>query len=72
MSWVFFEEVLAALGHKLNYDAIVNYAGNSFCEKAWEMITENNPLSTSKNDGKGGSHGLAEMLNSGKIQIKGV
>ena len=26
------------------YDAIVNYAGNGFVEKSWEMITENNPF----------------------------
>lgn len=32
------------LGHKLNYDAVVNYAGNAFCEKSWEMITESNPF----------------------------
>ena len=33
MSYIFFEDVLAELGHKLSYDAIVNYAGNSFCKK---------------------------------------
>lgn len=44
MSYVFFEDVLMELGHKLNYDAVVNYAGNSFCEKSWEMITESNPF----------------------------
>lgn len=44
MSYVFFEQVLAELGHKLTYDAIVNYAGNSFCEKSWEMITRTNPM----------------------------
>ena len=32
MSMVFFEDVLSELGKKLNYDAVVNYAGNSFCE----------------------------------------
>lgn len=45
MSYLFFEQVLAELGHKLNYDAIVNYAGNSFCEKSWEMISKANPMS---------------------------
>ena len=44
MSYIFFEDVLEQFGHKLTYDAITNYAGNSFCEKSWEMITENNPF----------------------------
>ena len=29
MSYLFFKDVLAELGHKLNYDAVVNYASNS-------------------------------------------
>lgn len=44
MSYVFFEDVLEELGHKLTYDAVVNYAGNSFCEKSWDIISEHNPL----------------------------
>lgn len=44
MSYIFFEDVLEQLGHKLSYDAIVNYAGNSFVEKSWDMITESNPM----------------------------
>lgn len=44
MSYLFFEDVIEELGHKLMYDAIVNYAGNSFCEKSWDMIVENNPF----------------------------
>lgn len=44
MSYVFFNKVLGALGHKLVYDAVVNYAGNSFCEKSWEMIMDHYPL----------------------------
>ena len=44
MSYVFFSDVLEELGHKLSYDAIVNYAGNSFCEKSWDMIMESNPM----------------------------
>ena len=34
MSYVFFSDVLEELGHKLNYDAVVNYAGNSFVKRA--------------------------------------
>jgi len=44
MSYIFFEDVLEELGHKLQYDAIVNYAGNSFCEKSGEMIRQYNPF----------------------------
>ena len=49
MSYVFFEDVLEELGHKLTYDAIVNYAGNGFVEKSWDMIVENNPMNLSAN-----------------------
>lgn len=44
MSYVFFNNVLEELGHKLSYDAIVNYAGNSFCDKSWDMIMDANPM----------------------------
>ena len=44
MSYVFFSDVLEELGHKLSYDAIVNYAGNSFVEKSWDMIMDSNPF----------------------------
>jgi hypothetical protein len=44
MSYLFFEEILEELGRKLNYDAVVNYAGNSFCEKSWDMIVDSNPM----------------------------
>ena len=50
MSYVFFDNVLTELGHRLNYDAIVNYAGNSFVEKSWDMIMDSNPMSMG--DGK--------------------
>lgn len=52
MSFLFFEDVIEELGHKLVYDAVVNYAGNSFCEKAWDMISERNPF----NIGEGGQN----------------
>ena len=44
MSYIFFEDVLSELGHKLSYEAIVNYAGNSFVEKSWDMIMDSNPM----------------------------
>lgn len=51
MSLIFFESVLEELGKKLNYDAIVNYAGNSFCEKSWDMIQEAYPMGGGKKSG---------------------
>ena len=50
MSYIFFNDVLEELGHKLSYDAVVNYAGNSFVEKSWDMIMEANPMNIG--DGK--------------------
>ena len=44
MSFIFFEDILEQLGRRITYEGIVNYAGNSFCEKSWEMIMENNPI----------------------------
>ena len=44
MSYIFFEDVLTELGHKLSYDAVVNYAGNSFCKDSWDMIIDANPM----------------------------
>lgn len=55
MSYVFFEDVLEELGHKLSYDAVVNYAGNSFCEKSWEMIQDTNPMMIGDKDHMSGS-----------------
>ena len=49
MSYLFFQDVLEELGHKLSYEAVVNYAGNSFVEKSWDMIQDANPFNV---DGK--------------------
>lgn len=72
MSYVFFEDVLEELGHKLTYDAVVNYAGNSFCEKSWDIISEHNPLLISA-DGKANTktmNALASFFNSADIKKK--
>lgn len=69
MSYIFFEDVLEELGHKLTYDAVVNYAGNSFCEKSWDMIKENNPFNTDEAGNKNnGLAGIAALV--GKADIK--
>lgn len=72
MSYVFFEDILTELGYRLTYDAIVNYAGNSFCEKSWDMILENNPFNINE---KGGTNNralsaLADFFGSADVQIK--
>lgn len=59
MSIPFFNNVLGALGKRVNYDAIVNYAGNSFAKDSWEMIKEANPLTKPRKVSKG----FMEMLN---------
>jgi hypothetical protein len=73
MSFVFFEDVLAELGYKLHYDAVVNYAGNGFCEKSWDMIKESNPFNLNTDRGKetGVLPGLANFFASGDIQVIG-
>lgn len=44
MSIPFFNDVLAALGRRLNYESVSNLYGNSFCKDAGKYITEANPL----------------------------
>ena len=67
MSFLFFEDILEHLGKKLTYDAVVNYAGNSFCEKSWEMITEHNPMAAAQSASKGKK--LLEGLSISNIKI---
>lgn len=51
MSIPFFNNVLATLGKRVNYDAVVNYAGNSFAKDSWKLIQEANPMVTQKKIG---------------------
>lgn len=39
MRYPFFNQCLIELGLKLNYAAVVNYAGNAFAEKSWEFFS---------------------------------
>ena len=57
MSFIFFEDVLAELNCKLTYDAIANYAGNSFMEKSWDLITEHHPFFRNKLGGSSDDKG---------------
>ena len=61
MSIVFFDDVLDALGRRVNYEAIVNYAGNAFCEKSWELIQQSNPFQMAS-DKKSGHGSIAGKL----------
>lgn len=69
MSYIFFEDVLSELGHKLTYDAVINYAGNSFVKDSWDMIMDSNPMA-------GGEHGgrkkqqMASFLGNARIATK--
>lgn len=65
MSLLFYESVLETLGRKLNYDAVVNYAGNSFCDKSWNMIQEAYPLT--KNKGVFGNENALAFLESATV-----
>ena len=69
MSYVFFEDVLEELGHKLTYDAIVNYAGNSFCEKSWEMISEHNPMALNETKEEKALQGIAKLFGGADVKI---
>lgn len=59
-----FQKVLGQLGRKLNYEAVVNYAGNSFVQKSWEMIEQANPLrsSSEKNSSSSAMQNLVALL----------
>ncbi|MDO4549385.1 MAG: hypothetical protein Q4D04_14945 [Clostridia bacterium] len=72
MSYVFFEDVLTELGYKLNFEAIANYAGNSFCEKSWDMIATSNPfnLQPVKSGGQA-MRNIAGFFGKSKITILG-
>lgn len=73
MSYVFFDDVLHELGHRLDYEAVVNYAGNSFCEKSWQMISDSNPFTIAENGAASNSktiHSLADFFGKADIHIK--
>lgn len=65
MSWIFFEDVLVQLGKKLNYDAVVNYAGNSFAKDSWKMIMDANPMVAEK---KG--NGIADFFAKANVRVE--
>lgn len=70
MSYVFFEDVLAALGNRLIFDAVSNYAGNSFAKDSWSMIMEKYPLDP-KNGKEGAMNSLGDFFNKSNITVTG-
>lgn len=64
---LFFESVLEELGKKIDYQAVVNYAGNSFCEKSWDMIMEANPMVEHKHSG---ASAVAAFFDTGTVVHK--
>ena len=68
MSYIFFQDILTELGHKLSYEAVVNYAGNSFCKDSWDMIMDSNPM-TMDEHGRGSKQQqtLASFLGNARI-----
>lgn len=53
------------------YEAISNYAGNSFCQKSWEMIEKSNPFHIGNPHAGVAMNSLAGFLAKSKITIMG-
>ena len=71
MSAVFFDDVLRELGYKLNFKAVSHYAGNSFCEKSWDMIEKSNPFNMREHCGSQAMNNLAGFFGRSTIKILG-
>lgn len=71
MSYLLFNDILTELGRKLSYDAVVNYAGNSFCKDSWDMIRDANPM-TMDESGRGSKQKqtLANFLGSARVATR--
>lgn len=68
MPYIFFEDVIREIGLRLNYEAVVNYAGNSFFQKSAELIEHHNPFHIKDQQGKGTGmlDGFMKLFNSSK------
>ena len=72
MRYPFFNACLIELGLKLNYDAVVNYAGNAFADKSWDMIARSNPMKIDVENMRQEAHGvnaLMAFVNSAGLRI---
>lgn len=71
MSFAFFDDILECLNKRVMYEAIANYAGNSFAKDSWDMIKEHSPFNheSSTEPSAGGLAGMAAMINKSKISV---
>ena len=63
MSIPFFNNVLSAIGRRLNYESVSNLYGNSFCKDAGKYIQDAYPLAPAKKI----SSGMVNMLSQATI-----
>lgn len=64
MGTVFFDGVLGYIGKYVRYEALANYAGNSFFKDSPKIIEENFPLRSEKQND---SHAISSLLKGIKI-----
>jgi hypothetical protein len=69
MSYIFFDDVLSTLSKRVNYDAVVNYAGNSYMPKSGEIIAQHNPFNAHENKSGTAMNSIAGLLAKGGIEI---
>ena len=67
MSMPFFDKVLEYIGKYVRYEAMANYAGNSFFKDSFEIIRDQFPL---KQDTHENEHALSSLLKG--VQLKGI
>lgn len=58
MSYIWFQQVLAALGKRLNFESISSLYGNSFAKDAGKIIQSANPLVKEAKKKSGGIESL--------------
>lgn len=65
MSLVFIDSVMEFIGKRINFEAVANYAGNSFMKDSWKMIEDNHPM---KKKNVMEQSGLGQMLKNVKLK----
>lgn len=66
MAYIWFNQVLEALGKRLNYDSISNLYGNSFAKDAAKLIQSANPLIKA---GAVGGGNVIDLMNMSKVKV---
>ncbi len=70
MTYPFFNRVLKQLNRKLNYDAAVGYAGNSFFKESSKLINESNPMFEQKR--KAGQSMIDQLVAAANVKYAGM